>query len=491
MSGAADAAGARRRVLFAASEALPFAKTGGLADVAQALPSALHRLGVDVRLLTPAYRGALQRLQAPREIARLTLRGQTLRVLEGRGPGDAHQSWLLDCPALFERDGTPYVDGHGHDHADNPDRFALFCEAIARLATGAVPGWQADCIHLNDWQTGLVPLYLPALGRPRLVFTIHNLAYQGVYDRTVYDRLGLPPQHWHMHALEFYGNFSFLKSGLVFADVLTTVSPTYAREIQTPAHGHGMDGVLRARSADLHGLLNGIDDASWNPATDLALAARYDRRSLARGKARNRAALLEALALPERNALLLGVISRLAHQKGTDVLLAARALLAPLPVQLVVLGSGDRDQEQALRDWAGAEPDRVGVRIGYDENLAHLINAGADCILMASRFEPCGLNQMYAQRYGTLPIVRRVGGLADTVIDATAATLADGSATGVLFEHADPGGVQHGVGRALELHAVAATWRALQRAGMRRDFSWDHAAQAYQRLYAEVPRAVR
>ncbi|MEW6167329.1 MAG: glycogen synthase GlgA [Pseudomonadota bacterium] len=471
------------RVLFAASEALPYSKTGGLADVAQALPSALQALGVDVRLLTPAYRHALSRLHDAREIASLGVRGHPLRVLEGRAPGDLHTSWLLDCPELYARDGTPYVDADGRDHADNPLRFAVFCEAIARLAAGAVPGWRADCVHLNDWQTGLAPLYLPAAGRPRTVFTIHNLAYQGVYDRDTYDALGLPPQHWHMRALEFHGRFSFLKAGLVFADVLTTVSPSYAREIQTAEQGHGLDGVLRERAAALHGLLNGIDDAVWNPATDPALDMRYDRCSFALGKAANRSALRSALGLADDSSLLVGVISRLAYQKGTDLLLAARAQLRELPLQLVVLGSGERAQEQALRAWAAGEPERVAVHIGYDEALAHRINAGADCILMASRYEPCGLNQMYAQRYGTVPIVRRVGGLADTVVDATDAALADGSATGIQFEHADVGGLLYGLRRALELYAQPQVWRALQRAGMRRDFSWRHAAQAYVALY--------
>lgn len=471
------------RILFAASEALPFSKTGGLADVAQALPSALQSLGVDVRLVTPAYRGALTRLLAAAEIAQLSVRGHQLRVLQGRGPGDAHTSWLLDCPALYDRGGTPYVDEHGNDHPDNPERYAVFCEAIAQLATGAVPDWSADCIHLNDWQTGLVPLYLAAARRPRIVFTIHNLAYQGVYDRATYERLGLPAQHWHMHGLEFHGNFSFLKAGLIFADALTTVSPTYAQEIQTPAFGHGLDGVLRERSGILHGLLNGIDDAAWNPQTDLALTAPYDERSLAKRKPANRAALLASFGLPDDGRLLLGVISRLAHQKGTDLLLAARTQLATLPVQLVVLGSGDRAQERALRDWATAEPGRVAVRIGYDEDLAHRINASVDCIVMASRYEPCGLNQMYAQRYGTVPVVRRIGGLADSVVDATPATLADGSATGIQFEHADVDGLLYGIRRALELRAQPAAWRRIQRAGMQRDFSWRQAASAYLALY--------
>lgn len=470
-------------VLIAASEALPFSKTGGLADVAQALPSALAGLGVDVRLLTPAYRGALQRLQGAREIARFALHGHDLRVFEGRGAGDLHVSWLLDCPALFDRDGTPYVDGHGHDHADNADRYALLCAAIARLATGAAGSWQADCLHLNDWQTGLVPLYLPAAGRPRIVFTIHNLAYQGVYDRATYDRLQLPAQHWHMHALEFHGNFSFLKAGLVFADALTTVSPTYAREIQTPGFGYRLDGVLRARSAVLHGLLNGIDDVTWNPASDLALAARYDVDTFVAGRAANRAALCRELGFAGDGRMLVGSISRLAYQKGTDLLLAARATLRTLPLRFVVLGSGDRAQEQALRAWSAEEPERMSVRLGYNEDLAHRITAGVDCIVMASRYEPCGLNQMYAQRYGTVPIVRRVGGLADTVTDATDASLASGTATGVLFEHADTGGLLYGLRRALALRARPGTWQKLQRTGMRRDFSWRHAARDYLALY--------
>ena len=350
--------------------------------------------------------------------------------------------------------------------------------------------WRPDIVHANDWQTGLVGALLSGDGvRPRTVFTIHNLAYQGNYGRDRFDALGLPPRLWSVETLEFHGNFSFMKAGITCSDAVTTVSPGYAREILTSEFGHGLEGVMRAQAHKLSGILNGIDEKQWDPSRDPLIAQPYDAATLVTGKLANKRALQARLGLHQGgDAPLVGLIGRLAWQKGSDVVLAAVPRLLDLGVQLAVLGSGEASDEATWRAWARLAPGRVGVHIGYEEGLAHLIEAGADLFLMPSRFEPCGLNQMYSQRYGTIPVVRRVGGLADTVIDITPENLAAGTATGVLFEHADSGGVTWAVGRALELRQDAKQWHAMQLAGMKRDFSWRASAQAYQQLYLDLLR---
>ncbi|MBL6751956.1 MAG: glycogen synthase, partial [Nevskia sp.] len=323
--------------------------------------------------------------------------------------------------------------------------------------------------------------------RPRTVYTVHNLAYQGVFERDQFDLLGLPAWQWSMEGVEFHGRLSFMKAGLALADAITTVSPSYAYEILTPTHGEGLDGLLRMRQHALHGILNGIDTRVWNPATDPLIECRYDAASVAQGKAANKRALQETMGLTRDDGTpLIGMIGRLAYQKGSDLVLGALPRLLDLGVQVAVLGSGEPGQEQAWREWMQRAAGRVGVRIAYEERLAHLIEAGADLFLMPSRYEPCGLNQMYSQRYGTVPVVRRVGGLADTVVSADDETLRAGTATGVSFDHADNGGIVYGVGRALELYRDPPAWRALQAAGMRRDFSWGAAARAYQLLYRRL-----
>lgn len=468
------------KVLFAASEVYPLVKTGGLADVAAALPAALARLGVSMRVIMPAYRGVPARLRDARTIATVEVRGQALTVLAGTHTDNGVPLLLLDAPALFDRAGGPYVDAEGHAFGDNALRFATFCEAVAKIASGAAGSeLAADLVHLNDWHTGLVPVYL-ALGgaRPRSVMTIHNLAYQGIFDHPQYRALGLPEHLWHPEGVEFYGDFSFLKAGLQLADALTTVSPTYAREIQTPEFGERLDGVLRARSAVLTGILNGIDESVWNPATDPLIAQRYDAATVGAGKRANKSALQHELGLAQGEDPLLAFIGRLAHQKGADALLAARSELDALPLQLVVLASGDRGLERGFAEWAASMPGRVAVSTAYDEGLAHRIEAGADMLIMPSRFEPCGLNQMYSQRYGTIPLVRRVGGLADTVDDIRSA-----NATGVLFEHSDPGGVAYAVRTALDCWRQPEVWARLQANGMARDWSWTESARRYVELY--------
>ena len=471
--------------LFAGSEIWPLVKTGGLADVAHSLPAAMQRAGIDMRVTMPAYRGTLERLQGAQEVGSLQIRGQRFGVIEGHLPETPAPLWLLDCPSLYAREGDPYRDAAGRDWSDNAWRFGCFSEAVAQLACGAL-GWRADIVHANDWQTGLVPAWLSVEPQPpRSIFTIHNLAYQGRFagEHALY--LGLPGSLWHADAIEEFGDLSFIKAGINCSDAVTTVSPSYAAEIQTPEYGCGLDGLLRARRGKLSGILNGIDDAVWNPASDALLPRTYGRRDFVSGKRVNKAALQAEFGLPlAADAPLMGWVGRVAQQKSSDLLLGALPQLLESGLQFVLLGSGDRAHEQALLGLTRHFPQQMAVHIGFDEGRAHRIEAGADLFLMPSRFEPCGLNQMYSQRYGTIPVVRRTGGLADTVTDANEETLAEGRATGVHFEHADIGGLLWGVRRALELWRQPALWRSMQRAGMKRDFSWDKVAAEYLALYA-------
>ncbi len=478
------------RVLFVASEAFPLVKTGGLGDVCGSLPAALQSLGCELRLLMPAYRDAVARAGRLRAVSRLSLPGfGEVGLLEGRLPGTRVPLWLLDDPAAYDRPGTPYLDAHGRPWDDNAARFALLGRAAAQLALGAGPdGWRPDVLHANDWQTGLAPALLAHVPqRPTTIFTVHNLSYQGLFPYTTFVALGLPQVLWSHEGLEFYGQLSFIKGGLVFADWITTVSPTYAREIQTPAHGCGLDGLLRHRSSRLRGILNGINTRDWNPARDPHLVQRYTQARLA-DKLPNKLALQQELGLVrDADIPLLGIVGRLVPQKGVDLVLAAwPRLSADRSLQLVVLGSGDADLEQRLRAEAARYPERLAVVIGYDEILAHRIIAGADIFLMPSRFEPCGLNQMYSQRYGTVPVVHRVGGLGDTVVDASAENLRDGTATGLVFEEPTAEAFAAAVERALALYADKRQWHKLMRAGMRQDFGWRQSAREYLRLYEQA-----
>lgn len=448
------------RVLFATSECTPYAKAGGLGDVSAALPAALRALGIDVRVLLPGYPGVLDKLREATEEERFSELGFDCRLLR------SGHLLVLDCPPLYQRGGSPYQDPGGQDWPDNPLRFGLLSKVAARL-----PGY--DVIHCNDWPTALTPIFtrVPAL------LTIHNLAFQGNFERSWLDRLGIGQQHFSMDGLEFHGRLSFLKGGLVHAGALTTVSPTYAREIQTGEFGCGMEGLLRQRSGALSGILNGIDTAEWNPAADGHLAATYDSSSLEK-KALNKDALQERLNLESDSRIpLLGFVGRLTHQKGVDLIAAAIAELAALPAQVALLGKGDRELEGALSAAAARHPGRVAMATGFDEPLAHLIEAGADLFLMPSRFEPCGLNQMYSQRYGTLPVARATGGLADTILDGE---------TGFLFERADVTSLTAAVRRAVAAWREPGRWREMQRAAMRRDFSWAAAARRYADLYSRL-----
>ena len=473
------------RVLYAASEAHPLVKTGGLADVAGALPRALRNLGHDLRLVLPAYPAALERAAALRTAAAFQVDGRPLRLLEGRLPGTRVHLYLVDCPALFHRPGHPYLDAGGRPWPDNAERFYVFARAVAELACDRLGRrWRPHVVHCNDWQTGLVPALL-ALEPvpPAVVFTVHNLAYQGLFPHATFTALGLPDAWWSYRALEFHGQLSFIKGGLVFAHRINTVSPTYAREIMTPALGCGLDGLLRHRADRVSGILNGIDTGVWNPARDPHLAARFHVRRLA-PRADNRRALQRRLGLdPDDEAVLAGHVGRLVEQKGADIILDALPRLLALGMQVAVLGSGEAALEQALREAARTWPGRVAVHLGHDEALAHLMEGGADLFLMPSRFEPCGLNQLYSLRYGAVPVVHRVGGLADTVTDAGPAALAAGEATGFVFDAPEPGALAAAVERAVALRRDARAWTRLQQAGMRQDHSWRRRAGEYLALY--------
>lgn len=476
------------KLLFASSEIFPLAKTGGLADVAGALPIALHRAQTDLRLLMPAYRGIASQAEA-RPIANLGDPfglGDTI-LLEGHLPDNHLPLWLIDNPSLFDRDGGPYQDVQGIAWPDNDMRFGLLGWAAARLCQANSPvAWKPDILHTHDWQTGLAPAYLKAWGEPRpgLVFTIHNMAYQGLFAPALVPRLGLPWSFHTMDGFEYWNQLSYLKAGLVYADKLTTVSPTYAREIQTPAFGFGMEGVLAHRAKDLSGILNGADYAIWDPRQDRLLPHCYNIDDAGAGKAANKAALQQELGLPRNpDAPLLVVISRLSDQKGMDLLLAIMPAVIAQGAQLALLGSGQRALEEAFLALAGAQPENVSLHIGYSEALAHRLQAGGDILLMPSRYEPCGLTQIYALRYGTLPVVHRTGGLADTVVDATYDTMLQGTATGFLFEQATASAFQWAVERAIGLYRHPDQWARLRTSAMQQDFGWDHSAAQYLTLY--------
>jgi len=481
------------RVLFAISEIAPWVKTGGLGDVAAGLPSALRAAGIDARVLVPFYPALAQAFTAAPVVARLPAPGGALPavVLREAIAPDGTPLLLLDCPKLYARSGNPYLDSKGYDWPDNAIRFGLLSQVAALLGSAANPlAWQAHVVHCNDWQTALAPAFLhfchDEAPRAATLVTIHNLAFQGLFDNAAFTKLGLPQRAWTMDGVEFHGHLSFLKGGLQKADWITTVSPTYAEEIQTDAEGMGLAGLLRWRRTQLSGIRNGIDEALWNPATDPHLAAPYDIKKLA-GKAANKASLQRRCNLAERDDLpLFGVVSRMTEQKGLDLLVPLAAQLAALPAQLVVLGSGARELEKKLRAMAEKHPGQFSMHIGFDEALAHQIEAGADIFLMPSRFEPCGLNQMYSLRYGTPPLVRHTGGLADTVVDTTPDSLADGSANGFVFDEANPEMLLAAIRRAADVWHRPQQWRKIQRNGMACDWSWSEPAGQYAVLYRKL-----
>jgi starch synthase len=476
------------KVLFISSEAYPLIKTGGLADVAGSLPSALLKKGEDIRLFLPAYPEVIKNIDKGKISAVTSYYHLPVEIIETRLPGTKVKTLLVNCPAMFDRAGGPYSDANGNEWHDNAQRFATFCHAAVDVALDKLGlDWKPDVVHCNDWQSGLVPALLSLHDeRPATIFTIHNMAYQGVFDHQTYADLSLPPLLWHMDGLEFYGNFSFIKGGLAYADKITAVSPNYAREIMEPDNGYGFDGLLRHRSKDVSGILNGIDVKYWNPGTDKYLAHKYNRRSLD-SKKLNKTALQKQLSLPvDDNIAMIGMVSRLVSQKGLDIVLQSLELLLALPVQVVILGSGDKHFEHRLKTWEKKYPDKMQVTIGYNEALAHQIEAGSDLYLMPSTFEPCGLNQIYSLRYGTLPIVTPVGGLADTVIDASKKNLGNKTANGFIIKEQSHSALLDAVKRALAMYNDKDTWRKMQVTAMSKDFSWRTSAENYIQLYKKA-----
>ncbi|MBP8308039.1 MAG: glycogen synthase GlgA [Burkholderiaceae bacterium] len=479
------------KVLHVAAEIFPLVKTGGLADVVGALPQALIGAGADVRLLLPGLPAIADAVLHPRTIyefgpafgaARISLR-------LARMPYSHVPVYVVDAPFLYRRPGGPYQAADGAEWSDNLQRFALLGWVAAHLAAGELDlGWTPQVLHAHDWHAAMACAYMAAhpATTAASVFTVHNLAFQGLFSQADFGQLGLPAHFMHSHGLEYHGQLSFMKAGLKYARRITTVSPTYAGEIATHEFGCGLDGVIRGRQADVSGILNGVDPAIWNPATDSGLVSPYDAVNLG-GKARCKAALQAELGLAVRaDAPLFGVVSRLSSQKGLDLVLAALPMLLASGGQLALQGSGDPELERAFQAAARANPDQVGVRIGYDESFAHRLIAGADVIMVPSRFEPCGLTQLYGLRYGTLPLVRRVGGLADTVVDASDENLRESRATGFVFGPANAAAIESALISAFALYGRPDAWRAMMRTAMSRDFSWAEAAAHYLALYRSL-----
>ena len=472
------------KILSVASEVFPLIKTGGLADVAGALPIALAPLGISMRTVMPGYPVVLDKVGQTRVIADLPdLLGKHARLLFVEHAG--LELYILDCPDLYERDGGPYVGKDGKDYVDNWLRFAALSRVSADLANGIDPDWAPDLVHGHDWQAGLAPVYLKhsEVGpHTPSVLTIHNIAFQGQFSSRIFPALGLPAAAYRVDGVEYYGDVGFLKGGLRTAWAITTVSPTYAEEILEPQFGMGLQGLIGERVHDLVGIVNGIDDDVWNPATDKHIAANYTSATLA-ARAKNRAALEKRFELAATDGPIFCVVSRLTWQKGIDLVIDAADEIVAHGGKLAVLGSGDPVLEGGMRAAAARHPGRVGIVFGYDEPLSHLMQAGADAILIPSRFEPCGLTQLYGLRYGCVPVVGRTGGLSDTIIDANGAALAAGVATGIQFSPVDRHGFSQALRRAFRLFDDEATWQKIQKAAMSSDVSWQTSAAQYASLY--------
>ena len=474
-------------VLSVTSEIFPLVKTGGLADVTGSLPKALKSLGVETTSLVPGYPRVMEQVKSALPLLVFQdLLGERATLLHTRI--DNLNLFILDAPSLYDRAGGPYVDENGIDHQDNWKRFAALSLAAAEIACGALPGWQPDLVHTHDWQTALTSVYMREMGSMTpVVITIHNIAFQGQFSASLLGPLRLPPSSYSMSRLEYYGDISFLKGGLTTADAITTVSPTYAREILTPRFGMGMDGVLNERVSVLRGIVNGIDLDVWDPATDPYLPRNYDINSLRR-KRENRAVLMAKLGLDDDEGPVFSAISRLTWQKGMDMLADTADEIIWNGGKLIVFGQGDHDVEQHLLRTAERYPGRMAVRIGYDEPMAHLIQAGSDSIVQPSRFEPCGLTQLYALRYGCVPVVSRTGGLSETIIDANDAAMSARVATGFQFHPVNSDGLRLALRRAVHAFADRKNWARLQNQGMKAKFSWERSAQQYAAVYANLAR---
>ncbi len=470
-------------LLFVASECAPFIKTGGLADVIGAVPKALTASGVSVRILIPSYPVLAPLLANGKSVIEFDdLFGGHARIVAVQSQG--LEMLLLDAPHLYDRPGSIYLGADGKDWRDNDLRFAALSYAGAQIGAGALGDWTPDVINAHDWQAGLIPAYLNQIDGPKppVVTTIHNSAFQWAVDATRLYALGLKAHQFTTESIEYYGKISFLKAGISLSKKVTTVSPSYAAELMTPEFGMGLDGLLRARQNDLHGILNGIDLDAWDPETDASIAANYSASSQ-KNKAKNRVELESRFGLSDGKGPVFCVVSRMTSQKGLDLLLECLPLLVAQGGKLAVLGSGDRDLENAYIKASNQYAGSVGTVIGYDEGLSHLMQAGSDAILIPSRFEPCGLTQLYGLRYGTLPIVARTGGLADTVIDANEAALVANCATGIQFAPINATMLGNAISRACALYDQPKIWSGMMRRAMRHPVGWDTSAKAYLDVY--------
>jgi starch synthase len=481
------------RIAIVAPEAVPFAKTGGLADVAGALPKALFRLGHEPILIMPLYRQVIEANHPLSEVGSFTMpigkRTVTVTVRQGQIPGTECPVYFLDEGDSFDREGI--YGTNGSSYPDNCERFALLSRGALEVCR--ILRFSPDIFHVHDWQTALVPAYLktlyaddPVVGQAASLLTIHNMAYQGVFWHWDMEVIGIGWEHFHPSKFEYWNKINLLKGGIVFSNVVNTVSPTYADEIQTAPFGHGLDGVLREKHAVVHGVVNGIDEAVWNPAGDPHIKKQYGIENLT-DKAVCKRSLQRQVGLPQRKVPLAGIVTRFAEQKGLDIAIASmRNLFASTDIQWVVLGDGDMNLREDVEALADDYPDRVKAQFNYDEDLAHRIIAGSDMILVPSRFEPCGLTQLYALKYGSIPIVRRTGGLNDTVRDCTLETLEAGTATGFVFEKPKQADLTDAINRALELYRDPTAWNQLVRIGMAQDWSWEVSAKRYLELYEEA-----
>ncbi len=478
------------RVLFTTSEVFPLIKTGGLADVSGSLPAALQHLGVDIRLLIPGYPAVLNQLSHLKPIAKLENLPMLAQadLLLGEIAQTKVKVMVIKAASLYERDGGPYADANGLEWLDNALRFGILSKVAAMLSGAHSPlsDWQPDIVHCNDWQTGLTPAYMKLLehSSAKSVISLHNMAFQGCFAPAWLSTLALPHRNFAIDGFEYHGQLSFLKAGIFYADSVTTVSPSYAKEIQTAEFGFGLEGLLSQRGNEIKGILNGIETSEWNPNTDPHLIKNYNAKSLT-GKKQVKRALQEKLALhTNANAPLLGVVSRLTHQKGLDMLVPIMQTLVDAGCQFALLGNGETALESAFRALALNNPGQVSVTIGYNEALSHQIMAAADLFIMPSRFEPCGLNQMYGLAYGTPPVVNATGGLADSVTDTNLISFKNKTANGFVMSEASSASLLSAIKQALNVYTNdAAAWRQIQINGMSQNLSWDKSALAYLATY--------
>ena len=475
------------KVLSASSELFPLVKTGGLADVTGALPAALKPHGVEMLSIVPGYPAVLAALQNPQNILHYAdLFGGKARLLRGVAMG--LDIIAIDAPHLYNRNGNIYLGPDGKDWSDNAQRFAALSLAAADVASGAVAGYRADILHAHDWQAALAPVYLHYRNGPKTIMTVHNIAFQGMFPASLFNSLGLPSKAFSINGVEYYGNVCFLKGGLAMAGAITTVSPTYAQEIATPEFGMGLDGLVRARRNAVSGIVNGIDVDVWNPQTDPAIPAHYSAQTLDK-RATNKRAVEERFKLDKDDGILHGVVSRLTWQKGMDIFAASLDSLVVSGARLALIGAGEAAIELEIMAAAERHPGRIGALIGYEEKQSHLVQSGCDTILVPSRFEPCGLTQLYGLRYGCVPVVARTGGLADTVIDANDAALYAGVATGFQFAPVDQPSLENALVRAANCFDDHETWRKLQQRGMQSEVSWERSASVYANLYHKLLKA--